>query len=892
MAEPKYRISVLGEQTVVTASELDAILANDTNDLVEIVGPAGDAKGADAVYLNRDNEAVREQLSAEQLRNRKELGQTNLVFGADDPKIAAARATDKRKMEMAAAEDWAGLAAVRPFVPGIQFIENNLDIVNNDPDEAAYYRSNLLATGPGKFLNLAGNIGAFFAAGGAIKMLGGKAFATAIALNSRKTVLGKGVQLMGENFLLDTQMYANQVLNYNKDFSIQDWGSEIVAGQIAAAPFAAAWKLKNIAGSLGKKALQHFPGFGDDVMGLSRNVLVVAGLAKSGQAASKLHRRAAQLGVGQRVLRKIMPKRQGGSFFEDVRGTASAAYKEGIKIERELNRYTPKSIAGMTVEQQQFAKQRLRDLSGEALPFLDDIDFQTVQRNIKTGHSSIRSISNPLSEMNMKVKPPAAIDSVVDEAMYNLRVEEASARLETAGYGDILGYLDNTLNLEAAGTSFGQWVKARFDARLGNFKNTPGGVAADKITREFIQDADVWGAKTAARGEVINKAIDQITDGYKVIDDFKNVIPENTANIEHMNVNQLNAVDEALESVRQGYETLRKQGAFSEEMTRGLETKLGKVQRDVAQAKASYLDAAKINQARRSAQLVNDEMVSTTKARKDMTDEELSKIYEEAAVQNGAKLAAFKETLVDSLKGLGRFYTHPNTVRFPSYGVIAAKYYTSEEERRAMFDIIEGNVRAFAGNPVAMAEAFSQQTLSLARHEPALTFRIEQQASYNMLYLNSILPKVDLSYTGDSDLIHIATIDEFLDGYFAMQEPISVGVAAAMGIATPNMVKALKATNPAIYAEMYSVVAEEMDKLTPEERLQIPPATLHGLDLLVGGLNPAAMGENLMYLQRSYSQTKSEEEQLTGGAPRRKVGNPGPQDPGSDYTFSQRITGY
>jgi hypothetical protein len=894
--EKNVRIRVLGSESVVSSSELNELLDMDKGGLIEIIGPDGEDKGVDSVYLNKNNEPVRTMLNAEQLRNRKAVGETNIVFGATDPKLDIVRAHDEKLLEKRAAEDAAWITLLRPSVPGIQFLEN----AKLGKEEATYYRQSLLSTNAGKWGNLVGNIGAFFLAGRAMGTILPASWAAKVAFSSRTSMLGKSSQLLAENALFDTQLYANHILNYNQEFSIEDWGNQVAMGMLASAPFALNWQLRWAAGrSIGfvaNKVLgvgKGATGIGREALDILRDAHVVYGLAKGGKSVGPIHQRAAQLGVISRNIKRWV--RKGRVAPEIVHNPVDAldnAIDDLARVSKELEKYTPEKLKG-SIAEMDFRKARLRELSGEPLEFLDDLDFGNMVTQVGKGNSAIKGIGKKIRGLNKDVETPANINTTINEAVYNVKIQDAIDRLDTVGYGNILSQLDNTLHLESTRTSYGEWVRARFDARLGKASKTPGGIAADKIIKDIIEDPTIWTKELAGRGVLINEGIESIIKNYEIIDDFARSRPSKLDAISIKDVTELSLVDQSISEIQEGYKKLRDQGVFTTETVRSLEEKLGFMQKELALTKDQYLNVAKINRARESAATMAKDKALNLELGRPKALEELQALYEKSALESGGSLVTLKEVTKKSLLGLRSISESQFSVKIPSFGVIALKQYTTEEEKRELYDRIQSNIQAMVGNPEALSYHLNQATSTINQEEPILSQMLQQRAVGSVMYLASILPKDDKSYLGQSTPPHISVVDDFLDAFMATYEPISVGVAASMGLATPKMVRAIKATNPAVYAEMYSVITEEMAKLTPDERLKVSDITIHGLNVFLDGFDSKYFGQNLVHLQSTYSQTQSEEQVLRGTKrPGSTIKSPGPQEPGSDYTHSQRISGF
>jgi len=153
-----------------------------------------------------------------------------------------------------------------------------------------------------------------------------------------------------------------------------------------------------------------------------------------------------------------------------------------------------------------------------------------------------------------------------------------------------------------------------------------------------------------------------------------------------------------------------------------------------------------------------------------------------------------------------------------------------------------------------------------------------------MYWLASQMPKPDDTIYGRQVPQALSLVEEYLEKHFAAYDPISAVYAAIQGRVTPGMVAAVRATSPAMYAQLGSVIAEELSKVDAKTA---DPRVVAGLSLFMGNLDPMYTGKFIMNLQSTYAQTATQDGVIQGGA----ANVPRAAQPGSgnsQLTTSQR----
>ena len=878
MGETYHKIKIGGRPKTVTGKELDTLLANDPQGLISIEG-----EGADSFFVNSDGDVGRGKLSAEALRNRKNLGEENVHFGTGDPKEGVWRKDYQRRTEQAMAEKYQALVAIRNFVPGIQAMENAAVGV----EDATHARQNLIAGNP--LTHIGSTIGSFFAFGGAAKMLARGTKLSGLIGAHRSSILGKTTQLATEDALLETHIYTQHIWNNNQEFIVEDWAEQVAEGLLFVSPLIGSYAARALVGKglqLGiEQAAKRGPVAGRsvaDIVSRAADIGVIKGLmTKPGLQQAATMRRSA----GARVLSRLMRGRRTSkrvTMLDELDGAARVNADEFA----EINRYTPEWFQGRRSAERLKAVQRLREVGAEDFAKLNDVKFANVVTRSRKMQGAVARVPDHVQWLNKQIKLPKNLDDLasVDEALYDLRVVEAYDRIHNAGYGDIANHLENTFHLDKTDVSFGRWAQARMDARVNK---GPGWTVMDAEARRFLEDAEVWGTNTAGRGQKVNKAIDRITsagdEAAGIIDNF----PKKFDEITTADVDAMTMVDEHLGAIEEGYRILQEQGLLTTDQLRGFKNKIGTVRKKLDSGKQGYFDAAEINKARKAALEMNKKAAKELEATKaSKSPEELAAVKAESAVEGAATMVALRELIHGRLNNLRSTMGTRNA----TFGVLALKEAITIEERDALYAEVSDSLRAMVGNPVAMQESLRDIVGNIQGSDPVMAMGVGQKAVGTMYYLASQLPKAELSHYGKDVPVAPAIKNNFLDKLVAAVEPVSVGVAAVTGRVTPGMVEAVRITNPSIYAEMMTVLSEEITKLTPEQRRKAPRVTLMGVEAFLGGMNPTHVGISLMQLQSTYAQTAGQQQAIQGTGNTMK--NPGPQASGSDYTTAQRVTGF
>ena len=608
-------------------------------------------------------------------------------------------------------------------------------------------------------------------------------------------------------------------------------------------------------------------------------------MTKAGGQQAKIMRTSAGMRVMSRLLRKKKTMGARVSKLDIVNEKIAKNLDEGA----EIGKYTPewfhrpKGFGSRKEMGRAHGTTRLRELSGEAWEKLTKIDHANVVPNIRKMNAAVKTVPGELRNLNNKIRHPSGIGiDDVDEAMYNLKVQEAFDSVHTAGYGDIANHLEDTFHLSDPNASMGSWVQARLDAKLGK---APGWTVVDEVAGKFIVDADVWKGSSAGRGQILNTGIDQIVKAHDELDKLASKFGDDLSEITSMDVRALEQINKHMDDIRSGYAKLESQGVLSRSQVKALETKLGKMDAALTKGKLASFDAVQVNNARKAAEAVNQKAKRQIDIEKPKTPEAAAALREETALEGASMLVALRDALAGRLHGL------QSTVRTrrATFGLIAVKENTTQEERNILYQEVSEGLNGLAGNPMAISSYMQELVGDLEMSDPDMALVTKQKAAATTFYLTSQLPKPDLSLRGRSVPEPASRINAFIDKLISSYEPFSVGIAAIEGRITPGMIDALRNTNPSVYSEMTTVFSEELMGMTPEQMRKAPRNTMLGVETFLGGMNPGHVGMSLMQLQSTYAQTPEQQATIQGTG--NTMRNPTPQDPSSDYTTAQRVTG-
>jgi len=528
--------------------------------------------------------------------------------------------------------------------------------------------------------------------------------------------------------------------------------------------------------------------------------------------------------------------------------------------------------------------QRLRDLSGQAFENLDTVDFKNMAPGVRAVEKTTAKAAKHLDGLVNKLDNPAdVVLGNINEGQYTFQAQAVFDHIHTAGYDNIAGHLENMVHLESGKTSMRPWIQARLEAKLGK---APGWQVVDTEIAKFLEDPTVWKGVTPGRGKIINEGIDRIAKSH---DDLANISKNFTDRFEELtttDVKNLEKIDGVISEIEEGYRQLADQGVLKPQVVESIKKQLRETRKTLVNGKEAAFDAARVNEARKAAAEAAEARGKVANEQLPKTPEEIAAFEKESALENGSMLVAMRDLVYARLNNLGVM----KKTRDTSFGIIAVKESTTQEERNALYEEVQQALNSVAGNPQALAAKMEMLSRNIGLSNPDIAFNSQQKAASMTYYLATQLPKPDISYRGEGVPPPPARVNEFVDKLIAAYEPISVGIAAAEGRVTPGMIASLRNTNPAIYAEMVTVMAGELQALSPEQRRKAPRASLLGIETFVGGLNPANVGLSLVQQQSNYAQTQAQQQAIHGTG--RTMRNPGPQDPGSDYTSTQRITGY
>jgi hypothetical protein len=185
-----------------------------------------------------------------------------------------------------------------------------------------------------------------------------------------------------------------------------------------------------------------------------------------------------------------------------------------------------------------------------------------------------------------------------------------------------------------------------------------------------------------------------------------------------------------------------------------------------------------------------------------------------------------------------------------------------------------------------MEDAFASALGATEVADPDVTTQGSIAATRTMYYLAQVMPR------RRNTLYRTETPRQqkhaFLQTFAAILDPISVAYAALEGRVTPNMVDAIRATQPAMYAEISNQLAEAIMEADPSKA---PRKAINGVNLFLGGVDPLYRGDVLFQLQNHFTQNQ-QQAQAVGPQLNGQFQTQTPQDSGSAFTFTQRLTSY
>jgi len=845
-----------GEQTMVLSKEdFVAYMAN--------LSDAGrrrikvDGKH-DAVYQNTDGELVREGLEGDQLVARMGMGENAFVMGPDDPKLQAQMRQQADAARLATAKDHKILTLASGIAPveGLARTFMDKDVVDQGFGELK--QANSITKMAGEF------VPALYAGGAAMKGL------NALGLTAKS---GKGLGLLAhvavDEAAFETVSYTKYIMDTRQDFQAEQLGENILQGMLFAAPIIGGAMLRKpiwnavsmVGGGVGKASAW------------AQSGMVAASLKTTDAGkASKLRRGAAIAGIGRRLFggRKTVTK---VDELAELRKTMG-------KEELDIGRATPEGLKGTKGTVRERILKTIKDNMEMKAGYLDEVDVGTVAPNLNKVRTAGRQAQNSIWSINRTMRGDAVIGvgnlGKTQTDLLESAMDTFLGRADDMGLGDIVGHLRDVKGHKNYGILF----QARLDLAL---KGKVGNQSTELLAMELkaiTEDPRIWGSsKAMEQSRNLNTGIDKLTEGFEQlkkldIPDDLSKIPENT---------NLDALDDALASIRHGYDNLHASKLFSTKQVRGIESTLNKVEDALVEGKKAYLDAVKVNKARQSAAKVH-------KARYDKLkggDVETVGALESRMTTRVAEWAEERTGLIKHLSALSK----SNRIPIHANRMLRMLRETTMAEKEEFFLEMQERIPMMTSNPEIMAKEM-EPFMAEAPQQPGVHAMAGVVAANSVYMLSNKLGRVDRTLHGKGRTPRRDRVIRFAETYAAMASPMDVAYAATEGKVTQDMIDAIRVSAPAQYAELGALFSQFIDTVDIHT---LSRSTVKGVLKFMGGGDPLFQGEVIMQLQSNYAQNAEQQEAVGGQQPMpngQQFNQSHPQDGDNAFTFTQRVQSY
>jgi hypothetical protein len=857
MGEKRVRFSIDGQEgseRVLSATEFRQYVAN----LSDAAKARLKVEGKhDAVYTNTEGELVRETLGGDQIMARAGLGEDALIDGAQDPKLQAfnRQQAERARKETAAEEGvLATFNAINPM--RLTGIPQALESAAMGEEQAIQAQNEVAGANQGETLfgSMALGFGAGGAAMGALKGVG-------VGAKAGKG-LGLAAHVAVDEAAFETALYTKYVMDQRQDFQAEELGQNIVAGLMFATPV--------VGGALLRKPLWKAAGMAgggiSTLAGHGRNAMVMKGLAAGGAAQGQYHRRAAQLGVVERLFRG----RKTVTKVDELAELRKTMAKEEVAI----GRATPEGLRSAKGGKADEILDHVRKNMDQKAGYLDGIDVNGMAKDLGGVRTATRQASNAVyrTARSMKVSQPIGIGRLG---------KSQTKRLEAAmdnflGYADDLGFADELGHLRdvASAGEYGRIFQARLDMALKGKVGNRATAQLDDTLRQLSEDTSLWGTgKALEQAKNLNRGIDRLADGFEQlrkmdIPDDLSKIPEGT---------DLNQLDKAIAEIRGGLDHLHASKLLSFEQLRGITNTLDKVEDSLVTGKKAYVDAVKLNKARNSAAKNHKARFERVRSGDVETAGALEARMEARVAETAAKMQGVKNALKKVIED-GRVPVYTNRM-------LKVLRESSVDEKRELFMTMQEKIPMLVGNPEYMAKEL-EPFLAESPTNPEVHAMAGVNTGNTVYFLANKLGRVDRTLYGKARPPSREKAVRFAETFAAMMEPVEVAYAAVTGEVTQDMIDAVRVTSPAMYTELSVLLSEAIAEMDP---ITTPRATYKGISKFLGGADPLNSGEVIMQLQSNYAQNE-QQAQATGISG--QFNQDHPQDGDNAFTFTQRLQSY
>jgi hypothetical protein len=313
-------------------------------------------------------------------------------------------------------------------------------------------------------------------------------------------------------------------------------------------------------------------------------------------------------------------------------------------------------------------------------------------------------------------------------------------------------------------------------------------------------------------------------------------------------------------------------GLISKEQLRGIETKLIEASDSFVRGTKAYADVIKIN---RSVKETSAVLQKQADLGMDIPTSQTTFAAQRDAMvgETAGRVIELGEATAEALaKGINWISDPKRTV--PMIRGVAGLQHITVEEKRALFETLQEEIPKLTGNPEVFIRKMEPLLNRGAQYDPVGTDLAGSKMVNAVYWLANQMPRPDDTIYGRAAPSPLSEVEEYLEKFLSVQDPISTAYAALQGRITPGMVSAVRVTAPAMYAELNSVFA---DALANIEANKADPKVVAGISLFLGGLDPMYSGDFIMKLQSSYAQTTTQQGVIQGGVnnmPNPKTGSP------------------
>ena len=829
----------------------------------------------DTVFENNQGEIVREPtMPSENVRRRAEMGEPSVV--ATPEKIELARKADQARWLAATADEHNLAAFANEAVPGMQFLQNAMV----GKDAATEARRSLYGNNRG--WSFAGNL-AEFALGsrligmGAEGLLGAEraaALGTRLGFSKESSAIARTGRVALENVAADTHFYVQNALNTGDPFSAEEWARQVGVGMVIGSPLILGTAVRGAAQAAVRAVGQ------SDMLGMLRTGLYMgaaAAPAGSIKAAQRL-RGGVIVGLANKLFRRFRKPGLGVSAEEAARAEALYAQLDTLRVRAE-------AVDGMknAAKRTQYLED-FKAAAAEDARFVDDIPWGTLQSRVNKMNSNTATIRNEARSVFKKLEGSGRHKTwespiTMSEAQRNrvlVVANEVMNHTSDVGMAEVAGTIKRkVLTGNASPESLRKaLIEAGMDAKLR--RGVSGGAAeVDDLISGVLRDQKVWGKRVAGSN---SRALDAMNEVRQTWDELGQVhARKGLGDLGIEDGVRLQGKHAQVARMRKAINGLAEEGMLSERQVTAMSDKFTKAEDSIASGAEAYKDAIKFNSARSAAEAkLAKDFELAGEIPETLEDFIATKLNATAGI--AGEVAEFTGKALDMILS-----TKPLAIA--SRGVGALHGFT-EQEKYDLFEHIQGSLLKYSGNPTALIEDMGERLDRGATWDPGGADLAAAKTVNAIYYLASQMPRTDDTLYGRHVPQPLSGVEEFLEKYVAAYDPVSVAWAALRGEATPQMIDAVRVTNPKTYAELQLKIVEALARADAEKA---NPNAVAGASLFLGGMDPMYNGAFILQLQSTYAQTQTQDQVINGPRPAGNVRNRGPE---LSVTQRQQTNGY